>query len=153
MTLVQGFDREMLEPWLKCLDNPVRFSTGGGPQTSSEARRIYAKSVGDLNLHLLKNCPLAMSIGKQVSKGRTFVWEHGKVPFIALDHKKCRVWSPNDVPIFSLHASGGPQQGLNFNRNKKLYQPAVVAECPESCFCGKRLERLPACVCSTYPEE
>ena len=160
----QGFDREMLEPWLKCLDNPVRFSTGGGPQTSSEALRIYAKSVGDLNLHLLKNCPLAMSIGKQVSKGRTFVWEHGKVPFIALDHKKCRVWCPtehrwyarrvqNDVPIFSLRASGGPQQGLNFNHNKKLYQPAVVAECPESCFCGDCLERLPACVCSTYPEE
>ena len=24
----QGFDREMLEPWLKCLDNPVRFSHG-----------------------------------------------------------------------------------------------------------------------------
>ena len=160
----QGFDREMLEPWLKCLDNPVRFSTGGGPQTSSEALRIYAKSVGDLNLHLLKNCPLAMSIGKQVSKGRTFVWEHGKVPFIALDHKKCRVWCPtehrwyarrvqNDVPIFSLHASGGPQRGLNFNHNKKLYQPAVVAECPESCFCGDCLERLPACVCSIYPEE
>ena len=105
-----------------------------------------------------------MSIGKQVSKGRTFVWEHGKVPFIALDHKKCRVWCPtehrwyarrvqNDVPIFSLHASGGPQRGLNFNHNKKLYQPAVVAECPESCFCGDCLERLPACVCSIYPEE
>ena len=28
----QGFDREMLEPWLKCLDNSVRFSTGGGQE-------------------------------------------------------------------------------------------------------------------------
>ena len=30
-----------------------------------------------------------------------------------------------------MHASGGPQQGLNFNHNKKLYQPAVVATYPE----------------------
>ena len=89
----QGFDREMLEPWLKCLDNPVRFATGGGPQTSSEALRIYAKSVGDLN-HLCLGA-----------------WQSAV-------HCSCRVWCPtehrwyarrvqNDVPIFSLRASGG----------------------------------------------
>ena len=160
----QGFERGMLEPWLKCLENPVKFATGGGPQTSVEALRVYAKDVGDLNMHLLKNCPLAMSIGKQVGKGRTFVWQHGKVPFIALDHKKCRVWCPvenrwyakriqNDVPIFSLQASGGPSQGLSFNGGKTLYQPAVTATCPDSCFCGDCLERLPACVCQLYPEK
>ena len=47
----------MLEPWLKCLENPVKFATGGGPQTSVEALRVYAKDVGDLNMHLLKNWP------------------------------------------------------------------------------------------------
>ena len=53
----QGLDCQMLEPWLKRLDNPIiSFSTGGGPQTSSEVLRIYAQSIGDLNLHLLKNC-------------------------------------------------------------------------------------------------
>lgn len=28
----QGVDRAVLEPWIRALDDPVRFSTGGGPQ-------------------------------------------------------------------------------------------------------------------------
>ena len=61
----QGIDPEVLQPWISCLQNPVRFATGGGPQTSHEELTLYAKRVGDLKLHLLENCPLAMSIGQQ----------------------------------------------------------------------------------------
>ena len=114
----QGISREMAKPWMQCLENPVRFATGGGAQVSEEAMRIYADKVGALNLHLLQNCPLAMSIGRQVAKGKTFVWQHGKTSFIALDHKRCRVWCPPEarwyakrvqhhLPIFAV---GDPRQ-------------------------------------------
>ena len=92
----QGLSKEMLEPWIRTLDSPVRFMTGGGPQLSTEALRIYNKELGTLNMHLLSNCPMALSIGRQVAQGRTFVWEHGKTPYIALDHRRCRVWCPAD---------------------------------------------------------
>jgi len=36
------------------------------------------KNVGEFNVHLLSNYPMALSIGKQVAKGRTFVWQQGK---------------------------------------------------------------------------
>ncbi len=146
----QGFDRGVIEPWLKCLDNPVHFATGGGPQTSKEAMRVYAKHVGELNLHLLKNCPLAMSIGK--------------IPFIALDHRKCRVWCPveerwyarrvqNNVPIFALQseakAEGG---GITFTHKDRLVQPALAAQVRESDFCGSCMERMHACICDVDHE-
>ena len=104
---------------VSCLQNPVTFATGGGPQTSHEELKLYAKRVGDLKLHLLENCPLAMSIGQQIKRGRTFIWRHGEAPYIVLDHKKlkCTVWCPlghrwyakrvrNNVPIFAIE----PQQ-------------------------------------------
>ena len=95
------------------LDRPVKFLKGGGIQQSSEAVNLWAQALGSMQVHLLKDCPLAMSIGRQVRKGRTFVWEHGKVPYIALNHRKCCIWCPlenrwyasrvkNDVPMFSI---------------------------------------------------
>ena len=121
----QGIDPELLKPWIGCLQNPVRFATGGGPQTSHEELKLYAKRVGDLKLHLLEHCPLAMSIGQQIKRGRTFIWRHGEAPYIVLDHKRCRVWCPlehrwyakrvqNNVPIFAIEPqqlAGVPQQG------------------------------------------
>ena len=135
----QGFSKEMIEPWLKSLDKPVKFSTGGGPQTSNDAVRLVPKEIGELNLHLLENCPLALSIGKQVSKGRTFIWQHGKMPFIALDHKKCRVWCPveqrwyakrvqHNIPIFSLNPQhvGKPQLCAPVQSFDPLWQPGFA---------------------------
>ena len=87
----QGLDRTVLEPWIRTFDNPVRFATGGGPQVASEELRLYSTELGAFNLHLLSSCPLALPIGKHVAKGRTFIWEHGKTPYIALDHRRCRV--------------------------------------------------------------
>ena len=98
----QGIDPEVFQPWISCLQNPVRFATGGGPQTSHD-----------------EHCPLAMSIWQQIKRGQTFIWRHGEAPYIVLDHKKlkCTVWCPlghrwyakrvrNNVPIFAIE----PQQ-------------------------------------------
>ena len=90
--LEQGVDPEILDVWKGMLDQPVNFLTGGGVRQSNEAVNLLAKALGNLQVHLLKDCPLAMSIGRQVKRGRTFVWGHGKIPHIALNHKKCRVW-------------------------------------------------------------
>ena len=109
----QGIDPALVKPWISCLDNPVRFATGGGSQTSHEELKLYAQRVGDLKLHLLEHCPLAMSIGRQIKKGRTFIWRHGEAPYIALNYKKYKIWCPlkhrwyakrvqNNVPIFAI---------------------------------------------------
>ena len=92
----QGLSRDMVEPWIKALQSPVRFATGGGPQLSTEALRVYTKELGDFHIHILESCPMALSIGRQVSRGRTFIWQHGQKPYIALDHRRCRVWCPSE---------------------------------------------------------
>ena len=40
----QGLSRDMVEPWMKALQSPVRFATGGGPQLSTEALRVYTRN-------------------------------------------------------------------------------------------------------------
>ena len=53
---------------------------------ATEAIRMYCENLGELHMHLLSSCPMALSIGRQVSKGKTFVWEHGQKPYLALNH-------------------------------------------------------------------
>ena len=92
----QGMSRDMVEPWIKTLQSPVRFATGGGPQLSIEALRVYTKDLGDFHIHLLESCPMALSIGRQVSRGRAFIWQRGHKPYIALNHRRCCVWCPSE---------------------------------------------------------
>ena len=169
----QGLTKDMVEPWIKTLESPVRFATGGGAQLSTEALRMYTKELGDFNIHLLSSCPMALSIGKQVSRGRTFIWQHGQKPYIALDHRKCRVWCPKEnrwyadrvqhnVPIFSIQSPLKPgrvirdgaactQLEQSANCADMLEQPAMCADESteefKSHFCGSCMERLNACVC------
>ena len=92
----QGMSRDMVEPWIKTLQSPVRFATGGGPQLSIEALRVYTKDLGDFHIHLLESCPMALSIGRQVSRRRAFIWQRGHKPYIALNHRRCCVWCPSE---------------------------------------------------------
>ena len=71
--LEQGIAPELLEMWKGVLDRPVKFLTGGGIQQSSEAVNLWTQALGSMQVHLLKDCPLAMSIRRQVRQGRTFV--------------------------------------------------------------------------------
>ena len=73
----QGIDLKTIEPWIKLLDHPINFSTGGGQQMATEAIRMYYENFGEFYMHVLSSCPMASSIGRQVSKGKTFVWEDG----------------------------------------------------------------------------
>ena len=167
----QGISRDMIEPWIKTLESPVRFATGGGPQLSTEALKIYNKGLGEFNMHLLANCPMALSIGKQVCRGRTFVWQHGQKPFIALDHRRCRVWCPKEnrwyadriqhnVPIFRIDTPLKTENSATTRLSREhvpLEQPILCADEttgePKTMFCGTCLERQTACVCRLYPEE
>ena len=135
----QGIDRSVLEPWIRALDNPVRFATGGGPQVSTEALKLYSKELGQFNLHLLENCPMALSIGRQVAQGKTFVWQHGKSPYLAMDHRRCKVWCPlenryyakrvqNNVPIFAIEDKRQLKQLMCAHEEPaNLWQPALCA--------------------------
>ena len=156
----QGLSRDMVEPWMKALQSPGRFTTGGGPQFSTEALRVYTKELGDLHIHILESCPMALSIGRQVSRGRTFMWQHGQKPYIALDHRRCRVWChsenrwyangvQNNVPIFAIDSPLEPGK-VNKDEPKctQLEQPAACADLDsKAVFCGSCLERQFACVC------
>ena len=99
--------------------------------------KVYADSVGELNIHLLENCPLAMSIGKQVAQGRTFIWQHGEKPFICLDHKQCKVTCPiqhrwyagrvqHHVPIFSIETGNS-----SYAKSSNEQMPAIAEEAAE----------------------
>ena len=159
----QGIDRKTIEPWIKVLDHPINFSTGGGQQMATEALRMYCDSLGELHMHLLSNCPMALSIVRQVSKGKTFIWEHGQKPYLALNHRRCRIWCPKDnrwyakrvqhhVPIFAVEDHRLGELGMPMVKSDAdagLYQPAMAAASEEKQFCGSCLERIPACVCST----
>ena len=139
----QGISRDMIEPWIKTLESPVRFATGGGPQLSTEALKIYNnnKGLGDFNMHLLSNCPMALSIGRQVAIGRTFVWEHGKKPFIALNHRRCRVFCPlenrwyadrvqHHVPIFRIDSPVKPGEIIHDQEDREGGQTSMCANQP-----------------------
>jgi len=159
----QGVSRDMVEPWMEALQSPVRFATGGGPQLSTEALRVYNKELGDFHIHLLESCPMALSIGQQVSRGRTFIWQHGHKPYIALNHRRCRVWCPsenrwyanrvqNNVPIFAIDSPLKPGKvNKDETKHTHLEQPVACAdldaEDSRTAFCGSCLERQYACVC------
>ena len=134
----QGISRDMIEPWIKTLESPVGFATGGGPQLSTEALKIYNKGLGDFNMHLLSNCPMALSIGRQIAKGRTFVWEHGKKPFIALNYRRCRVFCPlenrwyadrvqHHVPIFRIDSPVKPGEIIRDQTEQEGGQTSMCA--------------------------
>ena len=71
--IAQGVPRGFAEALLEWLQNPVTFSTGGGLQEATEQLALYAKAIGKLQIHMLDSCPLALSIGKRVRKGATFI--------------------------------------------------------------------------------
>ena len=152
----QGMSRDMVEPWMKALLIPVRFTTGGGPQLSTEALRVYTKDLGAFHIHLLESCPMALSIGRQVSRGHTFIWQYGHKPYIALNHRRCRVWCPsenrwyanriqNKIPIFAIDNPLKPGK-INKDETKhtQFEQPVACAdldtEDSRTAFCGSCLE-------------
>ena len=65
----QGLDARTIDAWVKCLANPISFETGGGAQIAGEMLKVYADSVGELNIHLLENCPL--NVHRQAGSTRT----------------------------------------------------------------------------------
>ena len=85
---------------------------------------MWNQTLGSVKMFLLKKCPLAFSIGEEVEENkRTMIWEHGKLPFLALDHTKCIVTCPEDnrwtasrvhkrVPYFKATVSSDPKQQL-----------------------------------------
>ena len=79
----QALDGEM-KRCLQPSQNPVAFSTGGGPQPSQDSLGFRGSAIlKDEEAYVLKECPPAQSIGKTVvDKGYIFVWDpREKVPY------------------------------------------------------------------------
>ena len=91
----------------KCLQpsqNPVAFSTGGGPQPSQDSLGFRRSAIlKDEEVYGLKECPPAQSIGKTViDKGYMFVWDpREKVPYLIAPEniKRCRMRVPRNARI------------------------------------------------------
>ena len=120
-----------------------------GPQLSTETLRVYTKEQSDFHIHILESCPMALWIGRQVSRGHTFIWQHGQKPYIALGHRRCRVWChsenrwyanrvQNDVTIFAIDSPMKPGRRIRIrmnlstlNLNSQLHAPIWT---PKPCF-------------------
>ena len=97
----------LTEDMKRCLQpsqNPVAFSTGGGPQPSQDSLGFRGSAIlKDEEVYVLKECPPAQSIGKTViDKGYMFVWDpREKVPYLIAPEniKRCRMRVPRNARI------------------------------------------------------
>ena len=99
----QALDGEM-KRCLQPSQNPVAFSTGGGPQPSQDSLGFRGSAIlKDEEVYVLKECPPAQSIGKTVvDKGYMFVWDpREKVPYLIAPEniKRCRMRVPRNARI------------------------------------------------------
>ena len=89
----QGGHTEQLRKRVKPLDAPLRFNTANGILTSTEGIEVKTQGAGSTTMHLLQDCPLALSVGEEVSKGHAFIWMPRVKPWFA-NAKYVRVSCP-----------------------------------------------------------
>eukprot|EP00438_Fugacium_kawagutii_P035482 Skav230560 [mRNA] locus=scaffold2372:3218:5805:- [translate_table: standard] len=62
---------------------PLKFTTGGGLQSGTSTVGCWSEEFTRmLNLYMLPQCPLALSIGQLCNDGFSFVWPTHGVPFL-----------------------------------------------------------------------
>ncbi len=125
----QGAHPDQLGKLVQALPNPVRFSTATGIVPSTTGIDVTTQGNSSTTMHLLKNCPLAISVGEEVSKGYAFIWSPSlfSKPFFA-NAKYVKVSCPksrryeaeyvkDNVPHFSIkldhRAPKGPPAGAS----------------------------------------
>jgi hypothetical protein len=79
----QGANTDKLDPHVQPLDRPQRFSTANGMHTADTGLAIKTFGPGGRTMHLLQDCPLALSVGEEVDKGFAFVWTASLPPYFA----------------------------------------------------------------------
>ena len=68
---------------MKPLETTLRFNTANGVRRSNTGLNIKTQVAGSTMMHLLENCPLALSVGEEVNKGYAFVWTPTMKPYFA----------------------------------------------------------------------
>jgi hypothetical protein len=114
----QGANPEQLEKLVVAFDTPKKFGTAAGIVPATTGIEVTTQCGENTTMHLLKDCPLALSIGEEVSKGYAFVWTPSlfNKPFFA-NSKYVKVQCPksrrheadyvrNNVPHFSVKLDG-----------------------------------------------
>ena len=100
---------------------PVSVNTAAGMLAADEALPISTPGREETMVHLLKETPLAMSVGEHLKRGNTFVWSDRTLPYFAPSkHVKIRCpqtrrWTAtrvsNNVPYFLAHLNSGKALG------------------------------------------
>ena len=156
----QGVPEQIITAAIRNTISTVEFDTGGGEQQGTETVTVKADELGkQASLYLLKQCPLAMSIGQVVqSTRRPFVWIPDQLPFFARDSKSVKVTcnSSNrisasrvheNVPMFSFDISVTPgMAGAVKNTSaSSSKEPALAAE-PSSSSSSSSAQKSPPVV-------
>ena len=99
----------------------LKFSTGGGVRSGSDAIRINGTITGNNVFYALKDCPPALSLGIQVN-----------------EHKRAWIWFPDKMPFF---VKPERLQDVTFHcpEDAKIYADRVVQNVPilkESITCS-----------------
>lgn len=81
----QGGNPEQIQKLIRPLESQVRFRTASGINIAETGLEIKTQGENPTTMHLLDKCPLAFSIGEEVSKGYTFVWRPTLKPYFAPD--------------------------------------------------------------------
>ena len=79
----QGGNTDQIRKRVRPLDAPLRFNTANGIISSTEGIEMKTQGAGSTTMHLLQECPLALSVGEEVSKGHAFVWMPKVKPWFA----------------------------------------------------------------------
>ena len=123
----QGANTDKVSQHVHPLARPQNFSTANGVPTSDKGLAIKSFGPNGSTMHLLENCPLALSVGEEVGKGLSFVWTPSLPPYFA-DAKHVRVSCPrsrkfeaeyvrSNVPYFKIRVDETPPKALPSGEN------------------------------------
>ena len=125
----QGVPKDVIKSNMRDPSESLIFDTGGGEQKGVKTVAIQSKELGSTNFYLLKDCPLALSIGLQIAMRRAFIWCPDTLPYIVKDPSKLRIWCPEDNRIY---ASKVEHHVPIFNCDFKVAPGLVAKVIPEA---------------------
>ena len=117
----QGVPEHIITSAMRKTNFPVEFDTGGGEQQGTNTVSMESPGTGSKALvYMLKQCPLAMSIGQIVLGAKMpFIWMPDELPFFVKSVKACKLFCAKrnrihasrvheNVPMFSLDVQFSP---------------------------------------------
>ena len=105
----QGIPFSDVSAWVGTSSCPLRFTTGGGPQSATSTLGLLTPECQHVqNVYMLRDCPMVMSIGHMVAhEGFSFHWAPSGLPWLQSPTGEGipATWVDHNVPIFRFPCS------------------------------------------------